>query len=153
MSCKRYHKKLSALLDGQLNGLEKDRLEEHLKSCVECAETLRQYAITTERVKQMGLHMLDERALATRIKDRIAARHGASRDERGLSAWRRVPVFALLILIAVGVGNVAGRSIVEAFFPVSEESFGEALLVQNGASLTDAFMDLISMSSDERPNR
>ncbi len=33
MSCQKYQKDLSAFLDGELRGRDKERLEAHLKSC------------------------------------------------------------------------------------------------------------------------
>lgn len=150
MSCQKYQKDLSELLDGQLTGMEKRRLEEHLKSCQECAQMLHQLTVVTERVKDLRAYMVDEKRLAAKIKAHIASRALARTEERPLGVWRRVPVFALLVLIAIGMGNFAGRSIVEVLLPTGQEFVTEASLIENGASLGDVFIDLTGTGSGDR---
>jgi anti-sigma factor RsiW len=153
MSCQKYQKDLSALLDRELRGRDKERLEAHLTSCEECARMWRQMSLANERVRNVGAYAVDERALTNRIKARLASRAGARRGEQSLVAWRQVPVFALLVLIALGMGNFAGRSLVDVLFPTADEPITEAQLLENGSSFGDVFMDLTSASSGERNDR
>lgn len=154
MSCQKYQKELSALLDGELRGSDKERLEAHLKSCEQCARMRRRMSIATDRVKHAGAYAVDEKALTTRIKARIAS-HAASPSagERSVVVWRRVPVFALLALIAIGMGNFAGRSLVDVLFPTADDPLVEAQILENGSSFGDVFMDLTAGSSGQRNDR
>lgn len=153
MNCQNVQKKLSALLDGEETGLEKERLEEHLKSCEECSQAWRQMRIVTQRVTHMKGYPVDEKELTDKIKRRIATRSGNNVHELGLGLWARVPVFALLLLIALGMGNYAGRSLIEVFLPPTEDPLTETLLLENGSSFGDVFLELTSTTSGERFDR
>lgn len=150
MSCQEFQKDLSALLDCERTAVDKERLEEHLKSCKECAFLWRRMNEAQEHVRRISSGLVDEKALTQRVKSRIASRAEAYAPRRGLEAWGRVPVFALIVLIALGMGNYAGRSLMEVLFPVNEEPVAEALLLENGGSFGEIFIDLTSATPEER---
>ncbi len=153
MSCQKYQKELSALIDGERRGKDKERLEAHLKSCEECARMWRQMSFATDSVRRAAAHIVDEKVLTNRIKARIASTAAPGRGESSLVAWKRSPVFALLVLIALGMGNVAGRSLVDVLLPTVDDPIIEAQILENGSSFGDVFMDLTGPTSGERYDR
>jgi hypothetical protein len=58
------------------------------------------------------------------------------------SAWRPVPLFALIVLLAIGVGNLAGRSMTEILVGDQSEAKLEYLLTDAGQSFSDIVLDI-----------
>jgi len=53
MACEEFQEQLSALVDGELTGIEQARLSAHLQTCRECSELLRQFQDTSSLVRAL----------------------------------------------------------------------------------------------------
>jgi len=80
--------------------------------------------------------------LASRVKARFAQESGQPTGRLFPSAWRQVPLFALIVLLAIGVGNLAGRSMTEILVGDQSEAKLEYLLTDAGQSFSDIVLDI-----------
>jgi hypothetical protein len=80
--------------------------------------------------------------LASRVKARFADESGPPRERLIPSAWRPVPLLALIVLLAIGVGNLAGRSMTEILVGDQSEAKLEYLLTDAGQSFSDIVLDI-----------
>lgn len=53
MACEEFQEDISALVDGELTGIERARLTAHLRTCRECSELLGQFQYTSSLVRQL----------------------------------------------------------------------------------------------------
>jgi anti-sigma factor RsiW len=153
MNCSQFQQDLSALLDGELDGPKKEALEGHLLGCPECSMALAQMRTVMDQVRYLSWQTMAGEFLANKVKQRIAEKTSRGTMGQGLRVWGRVPVFAALILIALGMGNFAGRSVSEVLFPATPESLNETMLLDNGESFGDIFLELTQSDRSERFER
>ncbi len=153
MNCSQFQKDLSALLDGELDGRKKEALQGHLLECPECSMAFSRMRSITDEIRYLSLQTMAGEFLADKVKHRIAEKASRGTMGQGLRVWGRVPLFAALVLIALGMGNFAGRSVSEVLFPETHESLNETMLLDNGESFGDIFLDLTQSDSSERFER
>jgi anti-sigma factor RsiW len=153
MNCSRFQQDLSALLDGELDGPRKEALKGHLLECPECSLALSQMRTVTDQVRYLSRQTMAGELLADKVKQRIDERTARRTMAQGLRVWGRVPLFAALVLIALGMGNFAGRSVSQVLFPTTHESLNETMLLENGESFGDIFLELTQSNHSERFER
>ncbi len=141
MKCKEFQKQISKLIDKELPGNYRDALFDHLQSCSECSRFYER-AERIEMTLNAALRVAPDTALAQSVKDRIAQKRKGIVPEHSPVFWKRVPVYALVALLAVGVGNIAGKTLTQAFLDQSPETTLE-LLIPNGIEyVSDIFGDM-----------
>ncbi len=141
MECGNYQLHISRLVDNELDAVSAESVRTHMAGCPEC---LKFY----ERVMSVGVEL---RALAdasgvpevnSLVVKRIA-RHRRSADTPSfVPLWIRVPVMAALVLIAVGLGHVAGTSMKEIFAPIATQEAADVATFESAPSFADVAMQI-----------
>ena len=141
MDCNDYQKHMSLLIDGELGQHALQALETHLTACSGCRNTYERMAALNSTLKDVDLYGAPS-MLASKVKARFAEESGPSRARLVPSAWRPVPLLALIVLLAIGVGNLAGRSMTEILVGDQSEAKLEYLLTDAGQSFSDIVLDI-----------
>jgi anti-sigma factor RsiW len=144
MECGKYKEQISLMIDGELGVSASAALKAHMAGCPDCRrfhERLNALGITLSST----LSVDPSSALAERVKERLARRRN-HRLERDPVLWRRVPVMAMIVLLALGLGNLAGRSISDLFTSGQNHNSLELIAPDSESSLSDA---LIELSAEE----
>ena len=125
---------ISSMLDGELNASLSEALSAHMALCEDC----REFHEHLNSLNGVLRNASPDNAPWQRGKDHLARRE--NHRQRDFSMWRRVPAMAMIVLLALGLGNMMGRSISNLFIngrtvaslefiaPDSENSFSEVLL-------------------------
>jgi anti-sigma factor (TIGR02949 family) len=141
MDCDDYQKHMSMLIDGELGQHSLQALETHLAACSGCRNAYGRMAALNSALKDVNLYRPPS-MLASRVKARFAEESGSPSARLIPSAWRPVPLFALIVLLAIGVGNLAGRSMTEILVGDQSEAKLEYLLTDAGQSFSDIVLDI-----------
>jgi predicted anti-sigma-YlaC factor YlaD len=141
MDCNDYQKHMSLLIDGELGQHSLQALETHLAACSGCRNAYGRMAALDTALKGVDLYRPPS-MLASRVKARFAAESGPRRARLIPSVWRPVPLFALIVLLAIGMGNLAGRSMTEILVGDKSEAKLEYLLTDAGQSFSDIVLDI-----------
>jgi anti-sigma factor RsiW len=139
MNCEDFKERLSALLDGEL--ASSDALSAHEASCPDC-RTFHEHLILLNSTLESLPRPNPSLDLAERVKDRLT--RGDSRQRE--LVWRKLPVFAMVVLLAIGLGNLAGRSISELYMQNPHASSLDLIAPDQGNSLSDV---LVEFGSEE----
>jgi predicted anti-sigma-YlaC factor YlaD len=141
MKCTEFQKRISLFIDGELREPLTRDIEEHLAACPEC----RAFRATAEKVTRSlrESQLISPRpALAARVGQRIREEREA-REDRGLvPTWSRVPALALVVLLAVGLGNLAGGSVIPLILADRSDAGFEYLMPDQEPSFDDVVLDL-----------
>jgi hypothetical protein len=78
--------------------------------------------------------------LANRVKARISSRGDQPSYGMFSPVWKQVPIIAMTVLLAIGVGNLAGRSVSDLFLSDRAETMLEMVTPDAGESLADLVM-------------
>jgi predicted anti-sigma-YlaC factor YlaD len=140
MDCNNYLKYMSRLIDGELGQPALRALETHLAACSECRNAYERMAVLNSVLRNVDLYGPPS-SLASRVKARLAEEN-APRGRLLPHAWRQLPLFALIVLLAIGVGNLAGRSMTEILVGDQSEAKLEYLLTDAGQSFSDIVLDI-----------
>jgi len=141
MDCSDYQKHMSMLIDGELGQHSLQALESHLAACSVCRNAYERMTALNRTLKDVDLYRPPS-MLASRVKARFAQESGQPTGRLFPSAWRQVPLFALIVLLAIGVGNLAGRSMTEILVGDQSEAKLEYLLTDAGQSFSDIVLDI-----------
>jgi predicted anti-sigma-YlaC factor YlaD len=142
MDCLDFQKQVSLLIDGVLSGTDKKTLDRHLENCPECSNVYQLMATLNEQVRSLKAPAT-KTALAQKIKTRIASRKNLRSSDPGfLPHWARAPLFATIILLALGLGNFAGRSLFEVFIMYQPENVVDLLVQENRQSFGEVVMNI-----------
>ena len=147
MSCETYERMISRQVDGELDPRSGEVLKRHLDGCAACRKVYESMVALEPRVKFVA-HWATDPALPARVKERLAATRGDRRTKWLVPVWRQVAVFATLTAVALGIGNVAGRSISEAILDHRPPERGIELLVTERPSISDA---MLTLAREENP--
>lgn len=116
---------LSAYLDGELDGKQRQAVESHLESCSACRATLSEFQRQSASLKNTKGSYLAE-SFVMRVRARI--RSGSDDQVSWVPAERlaRRTVFALAIVVAVAVGSFWNQAepvsgIVEGYYQVAQQ--------------------------------
>jgi anti-sigma factor RsiW len=142
MDCKEYRKHISMLIDGELEVRSAEALEKHLAACSACSNTYERMTELNNTLNAVWLGWPPS-MLASSVKARLAEGSGNFKGRFFSSAWRKVPLFALIVLLAIGLGNLAGRSMTEILVgaPSSEANL-QYLLTDAGQSFSDIVLNI-----------
>ncbi len=140
MDCRKYQKEMSRLLDGEDAGLPEEGLAEHLDSCTEC----RAFGATAHTLddRLRAIAVAPSSSLIVKVKERVARERQVRAGAFQLPAWSHVPLTALLVVAALGLGNLAGRSVNDMLTAEESDEVSEVLMGDRYASLPELFMEL-----------
>jgi anti-sigma factor RsiW len=140
MECGKYQEQVSLMIDGELNASLMEALSAHMEGCADCRrfhERLRAVDDTLRKVRPDAYPP----TLAARVKERLSRRRN-QRVQSDFAVWVRVPVMAMMVLLALGLGNMAGRSISELFSNGQMAASIELIAPDSGSSFSDVLLDL-----------
>jgi anti-sigma factor RsiW len=140
MDCKKYQKDISMLVDGELAPDASVALKEHLAACPDCRAALQAMTALNSHVKRAAPCI--DAALASRVKARIAARSSQTPRRPLMPIWGRVPLMALIVLLAVGLGNFAGKSIGDIIAGEPRDTVLDLIAPDSTRSFADVMADL-----------
>jgi predicted anti-sigma-YlaC factor YlaD len=141
MDCSDYQKHVSTLIDGELGQHSLQALETHLAACSGCRNAYERMASLNRALKDGDLYRPPS-MLASRVKARLAEENAPRRKRRFPLAWAQVPVFAMIVLLAIGLGNLAGRSMTEILLGDQSEAKLEYLITDAGQSFSDIVFNI-----------
>jgi anti-sigma factor RsiW len=142
MDCEKYQKAISTLVDGELAADASAALTRHLSACADCrAMHQTMTALNTDLWREAP--RVDS-GLAPRVKAQIAGTDTKASGKTVWPLWSQAPVLAMLVLAALGLGNLAGRSMSEIIGGEPRETVLEAMVLDSTRSLADVVMDLNS---------
>jgi anti-sigma factor RsiW len=141
MNCRSHQKNISMLLDGELGPAAAAELLRHLASCVDCRRIHERMASTDRDLKALVLAEAPP-DLAERVKTRISGL--GDKPSQGVFSPVRIPasIIAMTVLLAIGVGNLAGRSVSNALLINDAESTLDMVAPDAGESLSDLLMNV-----------
>jgi anti-sigma factor (TIGR02949 family) len=102
LSCPDRLADITALVDGELQGEERDRLQQHLAGCPGCAAELRRQRLSKTALRRLSLSLDATPELRSRIEEALAGSAGR-RLHRNLTLVLGLAA-ALLILVIAGAG-------------------------------------------------
>ncbi|MEI8182088.1 MAG: zf-HC2 domain-containing protein [Desulfomonile sp.] len=141
MKCLKFQRQISALIDGQLPDTLKHGLERHLRECESCSNVHLRMISANSRLRSSAGYPTDA-TIAEKVKARIASRRNRRSGYQALPIWGRLPVFATLIMLALGLGNFAGTSLFEILSTRQPDSLVELLVQDNGQYFGDLVMEI-----------
>ncbi|MCE9583913.1 MAG: zf-HC2 domain-containing protein [Planctomycetes bacterium] len=135
MNCEEMKKLVPAMVLGDLEGAERDRLVEHLKTCEAC----RAERAHLERTLHIAEKLPAPETSGARRDRVVAAMAAASRDEshfvKPRGAWKRWGIAAAVLLVMAGTVATAKLGFAgEAWELKAEDIRGEALVMKAGGS-------------------
>lgn len=141
MKCEEIQKQLSVMVDRESPPESSEKLLAHLQTCHECS-AFYENAQQMNRIMNSAQMVLPNSALANVVKERIARKREGASPRKLVSFWKSAPVYAMVILLAVGMGNMAGNSLTKAIMNSGEENSLE-LIIPNGTEyLSDIFTEI-----------
>ncbi len=143
MDCREREKQISMLLDGELESSASDELLAHIAACETCRSLHERLVVLNADMEALAQIFTIPSDLATKVKERISAAEDREYGRRLTLLWRRVPIVVMTVLLAIGVGNLAGHSISHILFPARTDSALEVLTLDTGQSLGDLLMDVV----------
>ena len=148
MSCTKYHRMISLLVDGELHPSATEELQRHMDRCSDC-RSFHERAQSLSRRVQAAKVVLPNSASAERVKDRLRSLRSGRPARQLLPSWIQLPLVAAVLLCALGIGNYAGRSLTEVLVPASQQNSIELLVMENGPSFADVILDIGQQESTE----
>lgn len=143
MNCRTFQRQISSFVDAELAPAAAEALRAHLAECPECRSRYERVAALNRALKATPVGR-PHPSLAGEVKARIG-KAAARRDERrGFPDWIRVPLAAVIVLLALGLGNLAGRSMFGIVSPQQPESFLEIVALDTNRSLADMVLEVAS---------
>lgn len=141
MRCGDCQKIIVRLVDGELDAGGMTTVREHLSSCAECSAFLERMTLLDRSLKSMPRHE-PGMSLARMVKARIAEEKRGSQTSIFVPRWIQVPVAVALIMVAVGLGNLAGRSLTEILEGPPPDASLELLVSPPGMSFGEALAEI-----------
>ncbi len=138
MDCQEYQQKISMLIDGELSDSQVEAVETHISTCANC-RSVHERMIALDASVLSFAAVKPRSGLAEVVKERLRGDRQPKAGIAILPLWARVPLIAVITLLAVGLGSLAGSSlseilsatlsdeIVAQFLPYQSPSFADAL--------------------------
>ncbi|MEJ2716054.1 MAG: zf-HC2 domain-containing protein [Deltaproteobacteria bacterium] len=145
MDCRDCQQRISMLVDGELSEVSTQEVTRHIAACPDCRRVYERMSHVNDVMRSFA-DLAPSSALAERVKARIADERKRGDETAFLPVWGRVSLAAMLILLAVGVGNLAGRSMNEMLTADHSEHVLELIAPSQGQSFSDA---LITLGTEE----
>lgn len=141
MDCRDYQQRISALLDGELSDRLAEEVTRHMVACPECRRAYDRMSQINE-LMQSQADLVVRSTLAERVKARVADERKRGEEKAFLPVWGRVSLMAMIILLAVGLGNLAGRSMNQVLMTDHSQEFLELVAPSQSQSFSDALINL-----------
>ena len=145
MDCRDCQQRVSMLVDGELGEVLTEEVTRHLTACPDCRRVYERISHVSDVMRSFA-DLAPSSTLAERVKARIAVERERGDEKVFLPVWGRVSLMAMLILLAVGLGNLAGRSMNEMLTVDHSEQILELIAPSQGQSFSDA---LITLGTEE----
>ncbi|MGO8821067.1 MAG: anti-sigma factor family protein [Desulfomonilaceae bacterium] len=133
-------KRISSLMDGSLDGPAVREALDHLTECPDCARAYEKMVSLNNALASVKISLAD-RSLASKVKVRISGESNSAGYAWNFSLLKQVPIWALIAILAVGVGDMAGKTLTETLNTHDTSHNLENLIQDNGESLTDVLID------------
>ncbi len=141
MTCIKYQQMISQQMDGELPEPATEELRIHLGRCSDC-RTFSQRMSTLDQDLRTIESVLPRSALAEHVKERIADLRSNRAQLYWLPSWVQIPLVAVLVLCALGVGNFAGKSLSKMLVPDRQVSAIDLLVTDAGHSFSDVLLEI-----------
>ncbi len=142
MNCRERERQISKLLDGELLPSASEELARHIADCVTCSRVYESMLRLNSDLKEIQQIASVPANLKTRVQERVRAVRNRERSDATAILWRRAPIIATIIILAIGVGNLAGRSVSNLLFSEKRNSVIQTVLLDTGESLGDLLLDV-----------
>jgi len=143
MDCRERENQISMLMDGELQPSASEDLARHVATCKSCRIVYDGMLALNVDLKASATDVAMPSNLPTRIKERISAARNREFDKGLAIIWRRAPIMAMIALLAIGLGNLAGRSVSDILLSDRQNTIVQAMIPDSGESLGDLLMDVI----------
>ncbi len=143
MDCRKRENQISMVLDGQLESSASEELLAHIATCKTCRSLRDRIIELNAGMAALAPVLAIPPDLATKVKERISAARNREYDRHLTLVRRQVPIVVMTVLLAIGVGNLAGRSVSRVLFTERTDSALEILSPDTGQSLGDLLMDVV----------
>lgn len=141
MSCIKYQQMISRMIDGELHGVPAEELRLHMGRCSDCRTFLQRMTALDQDLKTIE-YVLPHSALAELVKERIGSLGTGAVERHWFRPWMQIPLAAVLVLCAFGVGNLAGKSLSKMIVPERQMSAIDLLATDAGHSFTDVLLEI-----------
>lgn len=141
MDCREYQRQISQLVDDELDEARARALREHLIRCPDCRGEFERTRDLNERVRSFRF-LAPSAELVQRVKERVAEARNLADEKSGLPGWTRVPLAATIVLLAIGLGNLAGRSMTEILQSEPSRDTLEWVAPESSQSFADLVIDI-----------
>lgn len=135
-----YQKEISLLLDGELDSASQRKLLDHLSECADCVRVYEEMVSLNDSLATVKFSLADH-SLADKVKARISGDSSSVSDAWKFSLLKQVPIWALIAVLAVGVGDKAGKTLTEALSAQDSSPKMDTLLQDSSESLSDIALD------------
>jgi len=139
MNCQSHQKNISKLLGGELRPAAATELLRHLAGCGYCHPVHERMTCVDRDLKALALAEAPP-DLADKVKARISSLEGQPSNGIFSPVRKQVSILAVTVLLAIGMGNIADRSVSKALLIHDEESTMEMIAPNAGESLADLLM-------------
>lgn len=131
-----YQKRISLLVDGELDEDSTRDLLAHLTECPNCMRVYEQITSLNNSLAKVRISIPDSH-LTGRVKSMISGEPQETWSGWNLSFLRQVPIWALIAILAIGLGDMAGKTLTEALNSEELPPRLDTLLLDQGESLSD----------------
>jgi anti-sigma factor RsiW len=140
MDCRKLQQDLSRMIDGELDPALSETVTRHFEVCPECRNAHAQMVDLDSSLKAASA--VPRAFLAAKVKQGLAGVRKREEATVLTPAWNRLPLMAMIALLALGLGNLAGRSIEAVMGSYQAENPLEIVMSDPGPSLADTVMEL-----------
>jgi anti-sigma factor (TIGR02949 family) len=141
MDCRDYQQRISALLDGELSDRDAEEVTRHIAACPGCRHAYDRMSQINDLMRSQA-DLVVRSTLAERVKARVEDERNRREEKAFLPVWGRVSLMAMIILLAVGLGNLAGRSMNQMLMTDHSQEFLELVAPSKSQSFSDALINL-----------
>ncbi|MFH0959881.1 MAG: zf-HC2 domain-containing protein [Pseudomonadota bacterium] len=131
-----YQKRISFLVDGELDEASARDLLTHLTECPDCMRVYEQIGSLNNTLAKVKISIPDSH-LTGKVKALISGEPKETTLGWNISFLKQVPIWALIAILAIGVGDMAGKTLTEALNNEETPLRLETLLQDHGESLSD----------------
>ncbi|MEW6111238.1 MAG: zf-HC2 domain-containing protein [Thermodesulfobacteriota bacterium] len=146
MRCGDYQRIIGRFVDGELDARGISTVQEHLSSCAECRAFLERLTLLDRSLKSVP-RLEPRMSLAGMVKARIAEERQGSQTSIFVPRWIQVPVAVALIMVAVGLGNLAGRTLTDILEGPPPDASLELLVSSPGMSFGEVLTEIQSQEN------
>ncbi len=143
MDCRERENQISMLMDGELQPSASEELVRHVATCKICRMVYDGMLALNVDLKVSTKDVAMPSNLPARIKERISAARNREFDKGLAIIWRRLPIMAMIALLAIGLGNLAGNSVSDILLSDRHNTVVQSMIPDTGESLGDLLMDVI----------